>query len=1048
MAANRLRPDGAPTMSCAVIGGPISGDLSIQDNFVSSQFGQTKAEANFELVEQATSGQSAVFRNVFGVSEAADGFVEPQARQRPSPLQLLIDGYNQCVLLLGSKSSHCAPWFSGSADDDGGMIGWVGQRVFELLQNTQFQSTVTVSVVEIFNEIIRDLLQPDKENLQLQYTTDEGCIVHGAERRICHDGSEILQCINEARDNRRTETFDSGKAIDSCSIIFEILLNQTVNEDMSDPTVMTSRLLMVQLPITDKWTEQEEALRVREGATLNRSLIAFRRVSLALSRQDSVHHAAFGQSKLTSLLEDTLAGNAFVTSVSFFMQGESKENAALLNVTQSLSRIFHYPITCMGTYIRGLENSFRARVNQQADRQREAEISGDQTKSDYNLLYKKAEALEKDLNESVMECNRAKDDGVKVFKMLELFKKKYNTLVEDKAKQSEKLISSEEENLKITKILLEERLAKGNIEKDYEQDKFRLEAELLRAKTSVTDLEAKLAEQTAIARSQSSNAEEKSQHYDTAREDLKVLQARFEEVSKQLEGEKENHAGTSLQMISFQQQLTEVENERRELSTKEAHQRESIGPLQEQVEQLRRETNRLEAELRDKTVAFDEIKAQQTAMEIQSQQKEVNFEQGKLNHQIGTAAVLRQKDAEMSQLQRTADEDLHRLRVELEKMTRDMRAQESICRKEKRANDRLVLEMKQKDEALKELAAKEAGLKLRLSAATEDFREKLIAARLYDPEATESDQPEVEVTETDRANAGRLAMDQLIQAYKDAQDQAMDENSALSTECRSLREQNRKLYHNLCGLRDYIDEQSLTGAVDPSLMNDQHELEGNTFDHDEEHNIELSRLRNKLDEAEAKGADHQSKALELAEQYSNAAKKVKELEAKLAESVRTDLLEKIEGMQHDLVEHVAHLKDSTPAPNAGALHKELVQLRKENRKLKSAEVIKSAAKSSKLDELKKENQKLRDSIESLRKSGMSMSPQNNRRPSKTQDEVLVHAPWLAQLERERADLLVRTEKLQAELKGYKDYMRREAAKWSFHLNGGAALAPRDADLTN
>ncbi len=77
-----------------------------------------------------------------------------------------------------------------------------------------------------------------------------------------------------------------------------------------------------------------------------------------------------------------------------------------------------------------------------------------------------------------------------------------------------------------------------------------------------------------------------------------------------------------------------------------------------------------------------------------------------------------------------------------------------------------------------------------------------------------------------------------------------------------------------------------------------------------------------------------------------------------------------------------------------------------------------------------------------------MSPQNIRRPSKAQDEVVVHAPWLAQLERERADLLVRTEKLEAELKGYKDYMRREAAKWSFHINGGAALAPRDADLTN
>jgi hypothetical protein len=1015
---------------------------------VTSQVGGSRAEANFELVVQSNIGPSALFRDIFGVSENPDDDAPPQ---RPAPLRMLVDDcMSTCVLLLGSKTSQRSAWYAGSTGEDGGMIVWAGERIFELLQRkgmmggAHFEYTVTVSMVEIYDEIANDLLQPANENLQLEFTPDRGCSLRGVHERACKDNNDIRECVKEARGNRDNRKFDTGNAADSCSAVFELVVTQRSNEDpdvsASSPQ-MKSRLLLVDAPSTHKWVENEEELRVREGTTLNRSLLSLRRVCTSLSRQDSVQSAPFQQSKLTALLEDVLGGNAFVVGLSFLVQGESESNAALLRVASRLNRVFHFPVSGY-TFVNGLEKNYRRRLRQQMDKKKEADEGGDTAKADYQSLLLRAQELEKELIDTRIEANTAKDDGVKVFKMLELFKQKYNQLVQDKTEQSEKLIAAEEEKLHLTSILLAEKLAKGRIEQQSEEEKFRLEAELLRAKTEVSDLETKLAERNKIAQTQQAQAEDASHRYDSASEKLVALQERFQMVSEQFEAEKETHAQTSLHMISFKDQVTLLERQVAELRSKETHQRDLLGPLQAQADKLREETSRLETELREKSAALEEVKSQRTAMEFQSQQKEMVFEQGKLDHQIGTAAVLRQKDAEYSQLQRTTDEELHRLRGEVEKCIREIRALESGKRKESRKNERLEWEMKQKDKDFNDLTAKEAALRSRLAEATEDFRENILAATVNAPTTARAGGSGTTEPGDDVEDNGRSPIDELVRTYKEAQERAAAESSAVGAECRSLKDQNRRMYRKICDLRDYLDEQAITGGVDVSLLNDQ-DIFGsqNTVAEDIEHKQELARLQEKILQAEARGQDHQETALQLAERsrateqkLAEASQKITEMEAELADSQSTSMLQKIEGMQHDLVEQVALLKDHAPPANANELQKELVDLRKQKRKY-GTEALRNAVKISQLEEVKKDNERLRSEIEVLKKKSTSAARGGGAaRPASGsvvvgEGEVIVHAVFLTKLERERADLLVKKEKLESELKGYKDYMRSEAAKW-------------------
>ena len=72
-----------------------------------------------------------------------------------------------------------------------------------------------------------------------------------------------------------------------------------------------------------------------------------------------------------------------------------------------------------------------------------------------NALLTRLKDLEKTLLEANIESTTAKEDGAKVYKMLELFKAKYSKLVEMKANQAKQLILSEEQKLEISKALLD-----------------------------------------------------------------------------------------------------------------------------------------------------------------------------------------------------------------------------------------------------------------------------------------------------------------------------------------------------------------------------------------------------------------------------------------------------------------------------------------------------------------------------------------------------------------------------------------------------------------
>ena len=133
-------------------------------------------------------------------------------------------------------------------------------------------------------------------------------------------------------------------------------------------------------------------------------------------------------------------------------QGEPDISEATMELVRCLSRALHYPVSKNSTCVQGLLVKYRVAVSRCLDRIEELQRSGgggtrgDSARNSADgsqlLLEERLHSLDRQLMQAQLECNTAKQDGMRVYKVLELFKSKYSKLVEEKAAQAKELIEA------------------------------------------------------------------------------------------------------------------------------------------------------------------------------------------------------------------------------------------------------------------------------------------------------------------------------------------------------------------------------------------------------------------------------------------------------------------------------------------------------------------------------------------------------------------------------------------------------------------------------
>lgn len=221
-------------------------------------------------------------------------------------------------------------------EDQPGIIPQAVDDVFEYIRmqhNDSKEYLVRVSYLEIYNEQIRDLLQPDATDLRILEDKRRGVYVSPLKEEIVTSAKQVLQVIQRGEINRHTGSTDYNEYSSRSHTIFQMVIEsreQTTpknspllaNGKHSDGTVRVSQLNLIDLAGSEK--AATDADRRKEGAYINKSLLTLGTVISRLTEAPklaatpagtSPGHIPYRDSKLTRILQSSLSGNAKISVI-------------------------------------------------------------------------------------------------------------------------------------------------------------------------------------------------------------------------------------------------------------------------------------------------------------------------------------------------------------------------------------------------------------------------------------------------------------------------------------------------------------------------------------------------------------------------------------------------------------------------------------------------------------------------------------------------------------------------------------------------------------
>ncbi|EAR93752.2 kinesin motor catalytic domain protein (macronuclear) [Tetrahymena thermophila SB210] len=254
------------------------------------------------------------FDRVFGPNVAQKDVFEIVA----SPvIESVMAGYNGTIFCYGQTSSGKTFTMEGPDDvnqETKGLIPRMMDRVFETILNSSedLEFQIRVSFLEIYNEKVQDLLDPDKNNLQIKENKARGIYVQDATEVYVTSAIEMNQVMKTGSSNR---TIAATRMNERSSRSHSLFYLQVFKKNLQNDTTTISKLYFVDLAGSEKISKTNvSGQQLEEAKNINKSLTCLGMVINALT-SNGKEHVPYRDSKLTRILQESLGGNARTTLV-------------------------------------------------------------------------------------------------------------------------------------------------------------------------------------------------------------------------------------------------------------------------------------------------------------------------------------------------------------------------------------------------------------------------------------------------------------------------------------------------------------------------------------------------------------------------------------------------------------------------------------------------------------------------------------------------------------------------------------------------------------
>ncbi|KAF3938526.1 hypothetical protein ABW19_dt0207272 [Dactylella cylindrospora] len=265
-------------------------------------------------------------------------------------------GYNNCIFAYGQTGSGKSYSMMGYGEEYG-IIPRICQNIFERIgaeKDPNIISTVEVSYLEIYNEKVRDLLNPSSKGaLKVREHPSLGPYVEDLAKLIVTSFREIENLMDEGNKARTVAATNMNETSSRSHAVFTLILSQKRHDvETGFDTEKVSRISLVDLAGSERATSTgATGARLKEGAEINRSLSTLGRVIAALAdlssgkkKKDTL--VPYRDSVLTWLLKDSLGGNSMTAMIAAISPADINwdETLSTLRYADSAKRIKNHAV--------------------------------------------------------------------------------------------------------------------------------------------------------------------------------------------------------------------------------------------------------------------------------------------------------------------------------------------------------------------------------------------------------------------------------------------------------------------------------------------------------------------------------------------------------------------------------------------------------------------------------------------------------------------------------------------------------------------------------
>ncbi|KAL9662385.1 hypothetical protein QQ045_027218 [Rhodiola kirilowii] len=218
----------------------------------------------------------------------------------------VLNGFNSSIFAYGQTSS-------GKTYTMRGITEYAIADIFHYIEKHQDREFVLkFSAMEIYNEVVRDLLSPDHTALRLLDDPERGTIVEKLTEETLEDWSHLQDLLSVCDAQRHIGETSLNEMSSRSHQIIKLTVESSAHEYLTaeNTSILSATVNFIDLAGSERASQTASVgARLKEGSHINRSLLTLGTVIRKLSK-GRTGHIPYRDSKLTRILQNSLGGNS------------------------------------------------------------------------------------------------------------------------------------------------------------------------------------------------------------------------------------------------------------------------------------------------------------------------------------------------------------------------------------------------------------------------------------------------------------------------------------------------------------------------------------------------------------------------------------------------------------------------------------------------------------------------------------------------------------------------------------------------------------------